>query len=159
MEEERSCDLSNTSTRPQFRATSLGSLGSAPRSEVHDNSDEEFSSEQSADVRAEWDGSAESAERAAVRVELWKYLYIQMELCKCESLDGWLKRDNERIAEIIKPEPSSSVSNGSQLKQLIGVQMRDRHFVFLVFSQMVSAITYIHSQELIHRDLKVSLCG
>ena len=152
-ENGRLFDLSSTSMSSQFGATSLGvsvdnvSLGSAPRSEAHDVSDKEVAGEQSAaakvqklDVRAERDG-------------LTHYLYIQMELCKRESLSGWLERDNSRIAQkIIESGLSSPAPNESHLN---AVQQRNRLFVLTIFSQMVSAITYIHSQGLIHRNLKV----
>lgn len=57
------------------------------------------------------------------------YLFIQMQLCKKESLKDWLK-DN----------------------------VRDRHSsaIINIFNQIVQAVEYVHMQGLIHRDLKVS---
>lgn len=56
------------------------------------------------------------------------YLFIQMQLCKKESLKDWLK-DNVHIRH------SSAIIN--------------------IFNQIVQAVEYVHMQGLIHRDLKV----
>jgi hypothetical protein len=56
------------------------------------------------------------------------YLFIQMQLCRRESLREWL-RDN--------------VSN------------RSTYVVLPMFMQIVQAVEYVHLQGLIHRDLKV----
>lgn len=58
------------------------------------------------------------------------YLFIQMQLCRKESLREWL-RDN--------------------------VIRRDFNQVLSIFEQIVQAVEYVHLQGLIHRDLKVSL--
>nr|CAH7751849.1 unnamed protein product [Callosobruchus chinensis] len=56
------------------------------------------------------------------------YLYIQMQLCKKESLKEWLTANYKR----------------------------DYKFVIDVFSQILDAVQYIHLRGLIHRDLKPS---
>lgn len=56
------------------------------------------------------------------------YLFIQMQLCKKESLKDWLK-DNVHVRH------SSAIIN--------------------IFNQIVQAVEYVHMQGLIHRDLKV----
>ncbi|KAG8263576.1 Eukaryotic translation initiation factor 2-alpha kinase 3 [Homalodisca vitripennis] len=57
------------------------------------------------------------------------YLFIQMQLCKKESLKDWLK-DN--------------------------IHERPRMAVINIFDQIVQAVEYVHMQGLIHRDLKPS---
>ncbi|XP_060576600.1 eukaryotic translation initiation factor 2-alpha kinase 3-like [Ruditapes philippinarum] len=57
------------------------------------------------------------------------YLYIQMQLCKRETLKDWL---------------ASNTLN------------RDRHMVLDMFDQIVCAIEYVHDCGLMHRDLKPS---
>lgn len=56
------------------------------------------------------------------------FLYIQMQLYQKETLKDWL---------------SSNTLN------------RDRHTVLDILDQIVCAVEYIHSQGLMHRDLKV----
>lgn len=58
------------------------------------------------------------------------YLYIQMQLCRKESLRDWL-------AENTHP--------------------RDFKKVLSMFEQIVHAVEYVHQQGLIHRDLKVTV--
>lgn len=57
------------------------------------------------------------------------YLYIQMQLCRKDTLKDWLKSNCE---------------------------LRDKTTIFDLFFQIVDAVEYVHSQDLIHRDLKVS---
>lgn len=57
------------------------------------------------------------------------YLYIQMQLCRKDTLKDWLKTNCEN---------------------------RDKTTIFDLFYQIVDAVEYVHSQDLIHRDLKVS---
>lgn len=56
------------------------------------------------------------------------FLYIQMELCRKESLRDWLMRN----------------------------QTRDQHEVLRIFNDIVKAVEYVHDNHLMHRDLKVS---
>lgn len=56
------------------------------------------------------------------------FLYIQMQLCRKESLRDWLNKNKDR----------------------------DPSIIWKYFEQIVSAVEYIHLQELIHRDLKPS---
>lgn len=57
------------------------------------------------------------------------FLYIQMQLCQKESLKDWLLK----------------------------YKKRDKVVVYDIFTQILSAVEYVHLQGLIHRDLKVSL--
>lgn len=57
------------------------------------------------------------------------YLYIQMQLCRRESLRDWLQLHVER----------------------------DRALSLSIFEQIVVAVDYVHSHGLMHRDLKVRL--
>lgn len=57
------------------------------------------------------------------------YLYIQMQLCRKDTLKDWLKTNYDN---------------------------RDKTIIFDLFYQIVDAVEYVHSQDLIHRDLKVS---
>ena len=59
------------------------------------------------------------------------YLYIQMQLCQRESLRDWL---------------------------LCHVHDRDRSQSLSIFEQIVLAVDYVHSNGLMHRDLKVNQC-
>lgn len=56
-------------------------------------------------------------------------LFIQMELCRKETLKDWLK---------------------------INVETRNRNHIMDIFYQIVCAVEYIHSKGLMHRDLKPS---
>lgn len=56
------------------------------------------------------------------------YLYIQMQLCQTESLKDWLSNNTED---------------------------RDKNRLLDIFHQIVRAISYVHRQGLMHRDLKV----
>ena len=58
------------------------------------------------------------------------YLFIQMQLCKHETLKDWLA---------------------------LNTLNRDRHMLLDIFDQITSAIEYVHELGLMHRDLKVSL--
>ena len=59
------------------------------------------------------------------------YLYIQMQLCRQDSLKDWL--------------------NANTLS-------RDRRELLDIFDQIVAAVDYIHDKGLMHRDLKVGPC-
>ncbi len=58
------------------------------------------------------------------------YIYIQMELCQRETLRHWI--------------------------DLYKYERRERHHILNIFEQILHAISYIHSKDLIHRDLKVN---
>ena len=55
------------------------------------------------------------------------FLYIQMELCRKSTLKDWLADNHSR----------------------------DYHYVMNIFQQIVSAVEYVHTQGMMHRDLKV----
>ena len=57
------------------------------------------------------------------------YLYIQMQLCQSASLRDWLAKNTRE---------------------------RDHEYMFDIFFQIVSAVDYVHKNNLIHRDLKPS---
>ena len=106
------------------------SSGAAPRSGVHDDSDESVSGEHSVLAAA----NAPKPDVGAERDELRLYLYIQMQLCN-ESLEKWLDVNNSLIAQ--------KTNSSSPGREITAVQMRNRRFSFILFRQMVSAITYI----------------
>lgn len=60
------------------------------------------------------------------------FLYIQMQLCRKESLREWLQKRNAEVC--VKTDESLHV-----------------------FHQIAQAVEYVHQQGLIHRDLKVGL--
>lgn len=81
------------------------------------------------DERQHNNSSSLPAETSGLHVEK-VYLYIQMQLCRKDTLKDWLKTNCEN---------------------------RDKTTIFDFFYQIVDAVEYVHSQDLIHRDLKVSL--
>lgn len=89
--------------------------------------------EGSGSIRLEAENGTENV-KEALKVEsglpLEKvYLYIQMQLCRKDTLKDWLRTNCEN---------------------------RDKTTIFDFFYQIVDAVEYVHSQDLIHRDLKVS---
>lgn len=78
-----------------------------------------------------WDDSVRSKEervKASLNAPRPKlYVYIQMQLCKKETLKDWLFQNTER----------------------------DKCEILNIFTQLVEAVHYVHSNKLIHRDLKV----
>lgn len=56
------------------------------------------------------------------------FLYIQMQLCQKDTLREWLKTNHKR----------------------------EKIVIFDYFYQIVDAVDYVHSKQLMHRDLKVS---
>jgi len=74
-------------------------------------------------LRNEYDDDDEEEEERSEFI----YLYMEMELCRSDTLRHWLKRSD-----------------------------RSHQDIFAIFEQIVNAIAYIHSQDLIHRDLKPS---
>jgi serine/threonine protein kinase len=74
--------------------------------------------------------SARKLDRSGASTATWKsYLYIQMQLCRRETLKDWLCASTN--------EPRSS------------------EVIWDMFGQIVSAVEYVHDSGLMHRDLKV----
>lgn len=62
------------------------------------------------------------------------YLYIQMQLCRKENLKDWM---NSRCT----------------------IEERERSMCLHIFLQIAEAVEFLHSKGLMHRDLKVCICG
>lgn len=62
------------------------------------------------------------------------YLYIQMQLCRKENLKDWM---NGRCT----------------------IEERERSMCLHIFLQIAEAVEFLHSKGLMHRDLKVCICG
>lgn len=62
------------------------------------------------------------------------YLYIQMQLCRKENLKDWM---NSRCT----------------------IEERERTMCLHIFLQIAEAVEFLHSKGLMHRDLKVCICG
>lgn len=95
---------------------------------TEENSDcEDNYLEESADYLQMSNKTSNNLERNEKKYSSSVYLYIQMQLCRKESLKDWLSVNTNRNI--------TDVNN--------------------IFRQIVNAVEYIHNQGLIHRDLKV----
>lgn len=117
----------HASQRGIRRSASSSSLGSMAGIDHGDRVDEEHS-EQSENAL-----SGNILKSASVNKRLGMVLFIQMQLCTT-TLRDWLVKRNEEIS-----------SNGDEV---------DRAAVMVIFRQLVKGVQYIHSQALLHRDLK-----
>lgn len=69
-------------------------------------------------------------------------LYIQMELCRNENLKKWIKRRNKKFFSS-SPENSQNTLPYDEYNTAIDM-----------FKQIVTGVEFVHSKNLIHRDLK-----
>lgn len=117
-----------TSQRSMRRSASSNSLGSmAGKDGVRSDDDLSEHSEQSSVISGNIKGNV------ARNKCLGMVLYIQMQLCTT-TLRDWLVKRNDEISR-----------SGKQV---------DKAAVMEIFRQLVEGVRYIHSQELLHRDLK-----
>ena len=91
--------------------------GKATTEKIHQHSEEELNDEKYQEIKSINSGDYKRA-----------YLYIQMQLCRKDTLRHWL------------------LNNSMQ---------RDKNIVFDIFVQIIDAVDYVHSMGLMHRDLKV----
>ncbi|CAL4232530.1 unnamed protein product, partial [Meganyctiphanes norvegica] len=64
--------------------------------------------------------------KGKIAIQCRTFMYIQMELCKKESLRDWLVKNRDR----------------------------DVHEVYSIFNDIIRAVEYVHDNQLMHRDLK-----
>lgn len=78
-----------------------------------------------------------------------RYVYLVMELCQNGELYRYLvnKKANSQISS---PRSVASGNFGSSLEKLSEPQVRG------VMKQVIDGVIYLHSQGIIHRDLKLS---
>jgi serine/threonine protein kinase len=119
-----------------FENTSSSSYIVFEKSETDDDNDEiefKYDDDDNTDFEIENEDFDDDVSVKSIKKDdkLAYYIYIQMELCQRETLRHWLdKFKNEN---------------------------RGRLQIIIIFQQILNAISYIHSQDLIHRDLKVIL--
>ena len=65
-----------------------------------------------------------------------QYLYIQMELCATKNLEEWINKKNSLHQDLTRGKESLDI-------------MR----------KIICGVEYIHSKNLVHRDLKVAYMG
>lgn len=88
-------------------------------------------------------------------------LFIQMQLCTT-TLRDWLVKRNEEISHTTgKYQGKEFVSIGSISLNVLFLPFLsdgqvDKSAVVEIFRQVVEGVSYIHSQALLHRDLKVT---
>lgn len=122
----------HASRRSMRRSASSSSLGSMAKDSDRHGIDDEQSNELSSDQSS---ALAESILKStAVSKRLGMLLFIQMQLCTT-TLRDWLVKRNEEI---------SHTTDGQV----------DKSAVVEIFRQVVEGVSYIHSQALLHRDLK-----
>ncbi|XP_020600739.1 eukaryotic translation initiation factor 2-alpha kinase 1-like [Orbicella faveolata] len=118
---------SRRSMRRSVSSTSLGSMAGKDGDHIDDELSGEMSSEHGSVL------TENIMRRKAVNKRLGMVLFIQMQLCTT-TLRDWLVKRNENITV-----PDSQV---------------DKAAIVDIFRQVVEGVRYIHSQALLHRDLK-----
>lgn len=119
---------SRRSMRRSASSSSLGSMAGKDDYRIDDEQSSELSSDQGSAL------TESILKSTAVNKRLGMVLFIQMQLCTT-TLRDWLVKRNEDISHAIDGQV-------------------DKSAVAEIFRQVVEGVSYIHSQALLHRDLK-----
>lgn len=107
----------------------ISSMSASSNQKLHSKSDK--STDQSNVISKKAIDQSSASKISSVSPVPKLYLFIQMQLCRRETLKDWLAASNASMPH-------------------------DIHVVLDIFDQIVSAVDYVHSCGLMHRDLKVN---